>query len=196
MKKFNLRDIAFYGFITLIIAVSAYDALFIDTTTDKETSSALSYEEQMASADQIIKAPYTLPAEQQIAQENPAVTAAPLEDSQEPKDTDYQTESDTVSAAYPPPSSYTYVGSNLISCTDENDTPISCQEVAMHVPMLSPEAVTNHYCAAGVCMERGACIKVIGADPLYADPGRYGIKDWGTYAQENYKDFSDPSVCY
>lgn len=86
----------------------------------------------------------------------------------------------------PAPSEYVYVGSATVSCADGKGRSISCQEVAKRVPMLPPEAVKNHYCEAGVCMERGRCERIIGADPLYANPKKFGIDDWGSYSIENY----------
>ncbi len=92
---------------------------------------------------------------------------------------------------------YAYSVSAPHNCSNINSgAPIECSKVVALVPMLSPEQVKERWCENGVCMAKNECKHIVGADPIYLNPEKYGISDWGAYHDTNYKKHSDRTVCH
>lgn len=97
---------------------------------------------------------------------------------------------------YLTPTQFRYTGTDSTSpCTGDTGKPIDCDAIKGVIPMLQPQDVAKHYCDGGFCMKLGDCEVIVGRDPLFYNPARYGIEDWGAYYQANYHTRLDPAVC-
>jgi hypothetical protein len=91
------------------------------------------------------------------------------------------------------PSQYSYVGAAAVDCVITSTyTQISCEQVALNLPILLPDEVFTYYCTSGVCMETGKCEQIVGADPFWYDP-KFKVEDVVGLQSEYYPPYD--TVC-
>lgn len=94
-----------------------------------------------------------------------------------------------------PATQFHYVSPATKNCVDQNGRGYNCGDIISKIPLLPKEAVATHWCENGVCMQKGDCSAIIGADPIFLNPEKYGVEDLSDYIDTNYRTHDDPTVC-